>query len=98
MSKEEDIEKKKYDFEDDSEIFKWLSSEITLQPRSLLKEYTNFDHAVELIKESKQIIFILGAGISVCKFINKDCEFTKVSCGIPDFRSREGLFESIKKV
>merc|ERR1712062_467881 len=42
----------------------------------------NIDDAIDLIRNSKKIIVLTGAGISV-------------SCGIPDFRSRNGLYAKL---
>ncbi|KAA6402924.1 MAG: NAD-dependent histone deacetylase SIR2 [Streblomastix strix] len=49
-----------------------------------LPQYQTFDDAVDLIRNSKRIVVIVGAGISV-------------SCGIPDFRSKGGFYEMIRK-
>ncbi|KAI5993369.1 SIR2-domain-containing protein [Pisolithus marmoratus] len=43
----------------------------------------HIEDAVSLIQRSRRIIILTGAGISV-------------SCGIPDFRSRNGLYASLK--
>ena len=43
------------------------------------REKYNLSKTIELIKKSKKILILTGAGISV-------------SCGIPDFRSRDGLY------
>ncbi|EKM82003.1 hypothetical protein AGABI1DRAFT_126352 [Agaricus bisporus var. burnettii JB137-S8] len=45
--------------------------------------YNTIEDAVKLIQGSRRIMILTGAGISV-------------SCGIPDFRSRDGLYASIK--
>ncbi|KAL0955144.1 hypothetical protein HGRIS_004058 [Hohenbuehelia grisea] len=58
-----------------------MSHELRL--REKLPQYNTIDDAVQLIKSSKRIIILTGAGISV-------------SCGIPDFRSKDGLYASLK--
>nr|CAB3266078.1 NAD-dependent protein deacetylase sirtuin-1-like [Phallusia mammillata] len=47
--------------------------------RSKLPNINTFSDAVNLIRSSKKIIVLTGAGVSV-------------SCGIPDFRSRDGVY------
>ncbi|CAF1561641.1 unnamed protein product, partial [Adineta ricciae] len=42
------------------------------------------DDAVELIRKCKNILVLTGAGISV-------------SCGIPDFRSRNGIYARLRE-
>ncbi|KAI0029549.1 DHS-like NAD/FAD-binding domain-containing protein, partial [Vararia minispora EC-137] len=59
-----------------------LSRELQLRER--LTQYNTIDDAVRLIKSSKRILVLTGAGISV-------------SCGIPDFRSRNGLYAQLKE-
>lgn len=54
-----------------------------LRLRERLPQYNTIEHAVSLIQRSRRIIILTGAGISV-------------SCGIPDFRSRNGLYASLK--
>ncbi|KAF7623480.1 Deacetylase sirtuin-type domain-containing protein [Meloidogyne graminicola] len=51
--------------------------------RNKLPQWNTFDDAVELIRRSKSIIILSGAGISV-------------SCGIPDFRSEKGIYARLK--
>ncbi|KAL4078961.1 DHS-like NAD/FAD-binding domain-containing protein [Scleroderma yunnanense] len=55
-----------------------------LHLREKLSRYNTIDDAVSLIQGSRRIIILTGAGISV-------------SCGIPDFRSRNGLYASLKE-
>ncbi|KZT09855.1 SIR2-domain-containing protein [Laetiporus sulphureus 93-53] len=55
-----------------------------LQSREKLPEYNTIDDAVSLIRKRKRILVLTGAGISV-------------SCGIPDFRSRNGLYASLQE-
>ncbi|KAG6916201.1 hypothetical protein DXG01_008083 [Tephrocybe rancida] len=58
-----------------------LSRELRIRDR--LTQYNTISDAVNLIRSSRRIIILTGAGISV-------------SCGIPDFRSRDGLYASLK--
>ncbi|KAJ8594771.1 DHS-like NAD/FAD-binding domain-containing protein [Rhizopogon salebrosus TDB-379] len=51
-----------------------------LHLREKLPQYNTIADAVSLIRVSKRIVVLTGAGISV-------------SCGIPDFRSHNGLFD-----
>ncbi|KAG9309460.1 DHS-like NAD/FAD-binding domain-containing protein [Chiua virens] len=54
-----------------------------LHLREKLPQYNTISDAVSLIVRSKHIMVLTGAGISV-------------SCGIPDFRSRNGLYATLK--
>ncbi|KAF8801346.1 SIR2-domain-containing protein [Phlegmacium glaucopus] len=54
-----------------------------LRQRDKLPQHNTIADAVELIQKSQRILILTGAGISV-------------SCGIPDFRSRDGLYASLK--
>ncbi|KIY52980.1 SIR2-domain-containing protein [Fistulina hepatica ATCC 64428] len=54
-----------------------------LHLREKLPNYNTIEDALQLIRQSRRIILLTGAGISV-------------SCGIPDFRSRDGLYASLK--
>ncbi|KAF9266765.1 SIR2-domain-containing protein [Marasmius fiardii PR-910] len=51
-----------------------------LRLRERLAQYSTISDAVNLIRNSKRILILTGAG---------------VSCGIPDFRSRNGLYASL---
>ncbi|KAJ7442252.1 DHS-like NAD/FAD-binding domain-containing protein, partial [Mycena latifolia] len=55
-----------------------------LQLRDKHPNYNTVEDAVRLIRDSRRILILTGAGISV-------------SCGIPDFRSRDGLYASLKQ-
>ncbi|RDX48151.1 SIR2-domain-containing protein [Lentinus brumalis] len=55
-----------------------------LEARERLVAYSTIDDAVNLIAGAKRILILTGAGISV-------------SCGIPDFRSRNGLYASLQE-
>ncbi|KAI0731379.1 SIR2-domain-containing protein [Earliella scabrosa] len=55
-----------------------------LESRERLQTYNTIDDVVNLIRASKRILVLTGAGISV-------------SCGIPDFRSRNGLYASLQE-
>jgi len=55
-----------------------------LQSRERLQHLNHIDDVVSLIQNRKRILILTGAGISV-------------SCGIPDFRSRNGLYASLQE-
>ncbi|CDO69645.1 hypothetical protein BN946_scf184851.g33 [Trametes cinnabarina] len=55
-----------------------------LESRERLSQYNTIDDVVRLIQASSRILILTGAGISV-------------SCGIPDFRSRNGLYASLQE-
>ncbi|PWN53403.1 SIR2-domain-containing protein [Violaceomyces palustris] len=55
-----------------------------LRRREKLPQYNTVDDAIQLIKNSKKIIVLSGAGISV-------------SCGIPDFRSKDGIYANLQR-
>ncbi|KAL7280338.1 hypothetical protein ACG7TL_005255 [Trametes sanguinea] len=55
-----------------------------LESRERLSQYNTIDDVVNLIQTSNRILILTGAGISV-------------SCGIPDFRSRNGLYASLQE-
>lgn len=54
-----------------------------LSARKKLPQYNTIDDAVSLIQEAKNILILTGAGIST-------------SCGIPDFRSQNGLYAQLE--
>jgi hypothetical protein len=54
------------------------------QTRIKLDQFQTFDDAVELIRKSNKIMVITGAGCSV-------------SCGIPDFRSKDGIYSRLSE-
>lgn len=55
-----------------------------LPSRKKLDNFNTIDDAIELINRSSNIIVLTGAGVSV-------------SCGIPDFRSRNGIYARLKE-
>ncbi|GAA5871835.1 hypothetical protein JCM16303_000892 [Sporobolomyces ruberrimus] len=54
-----------------------------LRNRERLEQYQTIEDAVSLIRKSKKILILTGAGVST-------------SCGIPDFRSPTGLYARLK--
>ncbi|WWC59658.1 uncharacterized protein I303_102218 [Kwoniella dejecticola CBS 10117] len=54
-----------------------------LRRRTRLERWSTLEDAVELIRHSRRIIVLSGAGIST-------------SCGIPDFRSSTGLYANLQ--
>lgn len=65
-------------------IFFQLVLNIMSEPprRQKLRHVNTLTDVVRLIKNSKKIIVLTGAGVSV-------------SCGIPDFRSRDGIYSRL---
>ena len=55
-----------------------------LRQRQKLPQYNTVDDVLNLLQRSKRIIVLCGAGISV-------------SCGIPDFRSKDGIYSILEK-
>ncbi|KPV74541.1 uncharacterized protein RHOBADRAFT_54347 [Rhodotorula graminis WP1] len=54
-----------------------------LRNRDKLDDYNTPDDVVDLVRRSKRILFLTGAGVST-------------SCGIPDFRSPTGLYARLQ--
>ncbi|KAH6910039.1 histone deacetylase [Coprinopsis sp. MPI-PUGE-AT-0042] len=54
-----------------------------LRKREKLPQHNSIADAIQLIRNSQRILILTGAGISV-------------SCGIPDFRSKNGLYATLK--
>jgi NAD-dependent SIR2 family protein deacetylase len=50
--------------------------------RQRLRDFNTLDHVVDRLRTARKIIVVSGAGISV-------------STGIPDFRSRDGLYNTL---
>lgn len=67
---------------DDTMAWRLLISSLDPPKRPKLRQYNKITDAVELIKTSKNIVVLSGAGIST-------------SAGIPDFRSRDGIYRQI---
>jgi NAD-dependent deacetylase sirtuin 1 len=65
-------------------IFQMVASEENLPRRKRLLNINSIDNVVSLIKKSNKIMILTGAGCSV-------------SCGIPDFRSRNGIYARLHK-
>lgn len=51
--------------------------------RSRLNDVTSIEHVIHLLTTCKNIVVLTGAGVSV-------------SCGIPDFRSRTGIYSRLR--
>lgn len=62
--------------------------------RKKLPEYNTLEDAVELIKSRKKIMVLTGAGVC-CTIVSMSLHPPRqvsVSCGIPDFRSKNGIY------
>ncbi|EDW76170.1 uncharacterized protein Dwil_GK15314 [Drosophila willistoni] len=68
------------DLPDDSVLWDYLAHLLN-EPkrRSKLQHVNTFDDVIDLLQKSQRIIVLTGAGVSV-------------SCGIPDFRSTNGIY------
>ena len=68
----------------ESALLPWARSALSriARHRTKLAQYNTIDDAVSLLRNAKNIIVLTGAGIST-------------SCGIPDFRSSDGLYAQL---
>ncbi|XP_037029856.1 NAD-dependent protein deacetylase sirtuin-1-like [Bradysia coprophila] len=68
----------------DRELWARISTFVT-QPavRTRLPDINSIEHVIHLLSTCKNIIVLTGAGVSV-------------SCGIPDFRSRSGIYSRLR--
>jgi NAD-dependent SIR2 family protein deacetylase len=53
------------------------------ETRKQLKQFSTINDFLDLFEKAKKIVFITGAGVSV-------------SCGIPDFRSASGIYNTME--
>merc|ERR1719414_809724 len=65
--------------QDYESIWKIMLQQMLSEDRKKLTNVNTLQDVVELIRKSNKIIILTGAGVSV-------------SCGIPDFRSRDGVY------
>lgn len=69
----------------DMTLWRILASMLSEPPRRKKLSYVNtFNDVINLVERSKNIIVLTGAGVSV-------------SCGIPDFRSSDGIYSRLAK-
>lgn len=70
----------------EADLIPFLRALINQSTRSRPKlfDYNSIDDCVDLIKHSNKILVVTGAGVSV-------------SCGIPDFRSENGIYSRLKE-
>ncbi|GMR47502.1 hypothetical protein PMAYCL1PPCAC_17697, partial [Pristionchus mayeri] len=74
------VESSSSPFLSEAAALKIISDLVDRPPKRIkLRQYNTFQDAVELFKKSKRILMLTGAGVSV-------------SCGIPDFRSKDGIY------
>ncbi|KAF9921715.1 NAD-dependent histone deacetylase sir2 [Linnemannia zychae] len=55
-----------------------------IRKRKRIQHIHSLEHVVDLLKKSKRIMVLTGAGVSV-------------SCGIPDFRSKDGIYSRLSE-
>lgn len=69
----------------DMTLWRILASVLSEPPRRKKLSYVNtFEDVIDLLHKSQNIIVLTGAGVSV-------------SCGIPDFRSSDGIYSRLAK-
>uniref|UniRef100_A0A336MTZ0 protein acetyllysine N-acetyltransferase n=1 Tax=Culicoides sonorensis TaxID=179676 RepID=A0A336MTZ0_CULSO len=68
----------------DLTLWRIIASTLSEPRRQKLRDYHSLEHAMELIKNANNILVLTGAGVSV-------------SCGIPDFRSKDGIYSRLSK-
>lgn len=68
----------------DNDLWRVIAAILSDPPRrQRLQHIQTLEQVCDTIKKSKNIIVLTGAGVSV-------------SCGIPDFRSRDGIYERLR--
>ncbi|XP_031629185.1 NAD-dependent protein deacetylase sirtuin-1 isoform X2 [Contarinia nasturtii] len=68
----------------DNDLWRVIAAILSDPPRrQRLQDIQTIEEVCDTIKKSKNIIVLTGAGVSV-------------SCGIPDFRSRDGIYERLR--
>lgn len=68
----------------DGLLWRYIINMLNEPRRAKLNDINTLDDAVKLLRTCKKIIVLTGAGVSV-------------SCGIPDFRSRNGIYARLSK-
>ncbi|KAG0370684.1 NAD-dependent histone deacetylase sir2 [Gamsiella multidivaricata] len=70
----------------ESQLIRTISAQLKriLRRRKRLQHIHSLEHVVKLLKTSKRIMVLTGAGVSV-------------SCGIPDFRSEDGIYSRLSE-
>lgn len=71
--------------EDDMLRLLKIAFESIIKKRTRLGTYETFTDVVDLIRKSNNIVVLTGAGVSV-------------SCGIPDFRSKNGIYSRLSEL
>lgn len=67
-----------------SDVWRLIAAILSDPPRrQRLQAISSIGNVIRLLQQSKRIVVLTGAGVSV-------------SCGIPDFRSRDGIYERLR--
>ncbi|KAK2958760.1 putative NAD-dependent protein deacetylase sirtuin-1 [Blattamonas nauphoetae] len=69
---------------DSESILLFMQAMRSTRRRNRLERFQSYENAVSLIKNAQRILIVTGAGISV-------------SCGIPDFRSKGGFYDTLRQ-